>query len=450
VTVPQTIYSSDALVVRVLDPEQSDAAVLITFDSLQPRAGPPRDHGFGETAFARRGLSAVHVLDLKNRWYQTEDMEPALRCVRSFAARFARRTTYGASMGGYGALRHAAALNADLAIAMAPQWGLDPLAPPFDARWADDFHAHPRFQDDMGVRIEALRRAVIAYDPYHRDARHIDEYRRVRPDLDYLELPFTGHFPAGPLLDTGILADVAVQWATTPELDKGDLRRQFRRLRRQSASYWFSLADAASRHGHTTLSLGAIRRADELQPSIDRIAQQANIFADAGAPGEAIAFLVQRIRSASTLRDALLITSTLFHHLRVAGRLPEGADVLAGVLARFPSTPAQARHPDRVEEQRLIGRLQANLMDWPAAIAALRPVLRARPDDLEALRTASGAFMMLGYLPSAIALARRACRLAPFSADYHLHLGALLRSVHDDDAAARHLDRAASLASGRG
>ncbi len=423
--------------------------MLITFDSLQPRAGPPRAHGFGEAGFARRGLSAIHVLDLTNRWYQTPDIEEVLECVRRIAARFERRITYGASMGGYAALRYAAALDADSAIAMAPQWSLNPRAPPFETRWANDFRTHPGFRDDMDERLKGARGAVIAYDPYYRDARHVDQYRRSRPDFDYLALPFTGHFPAGLLLDTGLLADTVMLICDTPKIDVADLRRRFRQERRRSASYWFGLADAASRHGHHKLSLDAVRQADALQPSIDRVAQQANILADAGAPDEAIAFLAQRVRSAPCLADALLITSTLFHHLRISGRLAEAGDALQNALSAFPAPGGrESRDPERIEEQRLLGRLYANLDNWPAAIRALRPVLRVRPDDLEALRTASGAFMMLGYQTAAVTLARRACRLAPLSADYQRHLGHLLNDIGDYAAADQHLSRAGAL-SGR-
>ena len=236
--------------------------------------------------------------------------------------------------------------------------------------------------------------------------------------------------------------------ARSSQLDFPGLRRRFRQERRSSASYWFALADAASRRGHHVLSLHAIQQADALQPSIDRIAQQANILVALGEPNDAIAFLSRRARGAANLRDALLITSTLFHHLHQAGRFEEAGDALRTTLAMFPATTgADMRDPARIEEQRLLGRLYANVQDWPAAIGILRLVLRAAPNDLEALRTASGAFMMLGYLPAAITLARRACRLAPFNADYQLHLGHLLQRVNEVEAA-EHMGRAAALAGG--
>ena len=437
------------VLLRAVDPGLSRDHLLITFSPLQPDLGPPHEYGFGEPTFAKRGLSAVHVIGLSNHWYQTPAMAEALDHVRTLAAPFARRVAYGSSMGAYGALRYAAELGASRVIAISPQWSIDSGRPPHDARWATRLAAIGDFAEDMIERLQDAPEAIVLYDPFDPDAAHVAEYRKVRPDFRYAPLSFSGHFPAGFLTDLGILGDTVAELVASPRPDLDGLKRAIRERRRQSSVFWSGLSGAAERRGHRTLALSAAERASRLQPTVDRVSRQAELHMSAGFVEEALALLRREVMRAPSPRDGLLHLSNLIHYLHQVGRSAEARSELARHEARWPAPDARAeRDPARVDEFMLLGRLYAAVGDWPGVVECMQAVLRTQPDQLEALRTASGALMVLGYLKSALFLARRAAARAPENGEYQLHLGSLLLGVGEAAEAIAPLRRAVALGAG--
>ena len=437
------------VLVREVDPGLSRDHVLITFAPLQPDLGARHEYGFGEPTFARRGMSAIHVIGLSNHWYQTPGMDEALDHVSKLAAPFGRRSAYGSSMGAYGALRYAGRLDVSRVIAISPQWSIDPARPPHDGRWATRLPEAGTFAEDMVERLQGVREAIILYDPFDPDAAHVAQYRKARADFRYAPLSFAGHFPAGFLTDLGILGDTVAELVASPRPDLDALRRAIRDRRRESSVFWSGLSGAAERRGHRALALKAAERASRLQPTVDRVARQAELHMSAGFVDEALVLLRREVIGASAPRDGLLHLSNLIHHLHLVGRSREATVELRRHEARWPVPDAQAeRDPARVDEFMLLGRLYAAVGEWPAAVACMQAVLRVQPDQLEALRTASGAFMVLGYLKSAIFLGRRAAARAPKNGEYQLHLGSLLLSAGRPAEAIEPLRRAVALDAG--
>jgi hypothetical protein len=101
------------------------SSVMICFQYKQPdqRLGLM---GFAEEFCEQYQLDAVFVNCVSNEWYQYADLPEALSAIRSFAAPWERRVTYGSSMGGYAALRFAAAVGAQRSIAIGPQYSPRP------------------------------------------------------------------------------------------------------------------------------------------------------------------------------------------------------------------------------------------------------------------------------------------------------------------------------------
>ncbi len=149
--------------------------LLVTFNDL----GPRRDLAdwWGRALAERLGVEAVGVVARRPHWFPRRDAEGWLPPVQALAiqALAASRPVvlYGNSMGGYAALRYAAALRAQLVLAFTPQFSLDPadLGEP-DQRFGR-FHdpgLHPR----MAIAAADLPPscdAFVVFDPADRDDR---------------------------------------------------------------------------------------------------------------------------------------------------------------------------------------------------------------------------------------------------------------------------------------
>ena len=130
------IYRSADLLVRPRIGYESPFCV-VTFDSFTDRRTLDRE-GFGEAFLASRAVNAIHVLSRDNDWYLLPDIELALDAAAKAAASFDRVSAYGSSMGAYAAIRLGGLAGASTAIALSPQFSIDPRLVPFEDRWDPD------------------------------------------------------------------------------------------------------------------------------------------------------------------------------------------------------------------------------------------------------------------------------------------------------------------------
>ena len=106
-------------------------------------------------------------------------------------------------MGAYAAVRFADAVGATAALALSPQYSVDPAKAPFERRWGQD-QRRLRFLPALDGPIRTGIRPVIAYDPGSTDRLHADLIARDTP-VQRVRLPFAGH-PVGSFLqDAGLL-----------------------------------------------------------------------------------------------------------------------------------------------------------------------------------------------------------------------------------------------------
>ena len=173
--VAEEIYRSADLLVRARTGCDS-AFCVVTFDSFTDRRTLDRE-GFGEAFFASRGVNAIHVLSRDNDWYLLPDIELALAAAAKAAGSFDRVSAYGSSMGAYAAIRLGGLAGATTAIALSPQFSIDPRLVPFEDRWDPDAR---RLDYEIERRLALkgfVASADIFYDPADRDARHVELYR---------------------------------------------------------------------------------------------------------------------------------------------------------------------------------------------------------------------------------------------------------------------------------
>lgn len=229
---------------RLLLSDRGDDHLFVSFDHWEKGR-----RGFApigkRSIFERRGWSHLRVQAARNDWFLNADLLAALAEGARIAGRFARVTTYGFSMGGYAALRCAAALGARRAVAISPQSTPDPRRTPFETRWPRARAAADASLDDLsGLDARGIE-ALAVYDPRIRsDNRHLRVLRRRVRGLRALALPFGGHPATRAIREGGALGAFSELLLTAPHLDVAEALAHHKSARHHSAAYRAAL-DAA-------------------------------------------------------------------------------------------------------------------------------------------------------------------------------------------------------------
>jgi len=236
---------------------------FVTFDSHTRVTSLDRP-GFGEGFLRGEGIAAIHVLSRENRWYQLEEMAAALAAVAEATQRFSKVVTYGSSMGGYAAMRFARACGAQLALAISPQFTIDPRRPPFDRRWRSDAR-RIRFVEPAYAAPDS---AFILFDPDHVLDRAQARQFIAAGNTIAVPVRFGGHPVSGLLAETGTL-QMLVRQVAAGAFDPQSFRRQVHALRRDSAQYYFVLAHRLQ-YRRPEVAAALLRRALAIarQPSV--------------------------------------------------------------------------------------------------------------------------------------------------------------------------------------
>lgn len=205
----ELLFSGDDLVVRGVDCNSD--CIVISFSPLSSRSKiPPLElTGFGESMLRAKGVSHVVVIARSNHWWQTDEMTAALAAIMAWLApRRAGRfiTTYGASMGAYGALLFADRLKATNALALAPQFSIDPKKVPEERRWPTHSQRLTFFDDDLNGSTTGPAAKFILYDPYSEDRQHADLFKG--PSIRKVRVCFASHAVGGFLNSTRELSSV--------------------------------------------------------------------------------------------------------------------------------------------------------------------------------------------------------------------------------------------------
>lgn len=245
------IFRSSELLVRDLRRHVS-ACCVVTFESYTDNRTLDRP-GFGEVFFDANEIDAIHIVPRNNDWYQYPEIDEACRRVRALTASYPHVVAYGQSMGGYGAIRLGGRVGAQVALAISPQFSIDPTVAPFEVRWVGDA-GRLDFAVERRSGHDFVAKAYIAYDPHDLDARHVELYRPHTEIID-IRLPNGGHPASGFMVDTGILQQ-AVLDLCRGTIDVPTLRTQARQARHGSPILYANLA-ARCRHVPRRVRLSA-------------------------------------------------------------------------------------------------------------------------------------------------------------------------------------------------
>lgn len=193
----------------------SSGTVIVTFFTYATKesslVGAP---GFGSKLFADLGMPALHFVNRQNHWWQVPDLLEVLDAGYREIAGAKRRIGYGASMGGYAALRFSSYLGFDETLCFSPQFSIDGRRVPWEKRWRMQAEKLDFSMESMTVSRCAIHH--IAFDPRTRDRRHVEAIVRKNPGahFDLHPLECGGHFVIGELQSTGILRPIIVSMRT--------------------------------------------------------------------------------------------------------------------------------------------------------------------------------------------------------------------------------------------
>ena len=240
---PERVFDGDRLR-AVLHQGRSDR-LIVTFDYRRDgRDGfSPDDHS---TGFARQGFSQLSIKARTNDWFVNEETPLLEAALARVAVGHARVQALGFSMGGYGALRLARALNLAQAVVVSPQ--LSPLAP-WDARYREEVGSWDPALGDLAAQAVPRLRGLLAFDPFvPEDLSHARAILRLFPALRPVRLAFGGHPAIRTLRGAGgmrVVQEEAGRQGARAEA----IRDAHRAARAGSRGWWLRLAARAeARH----------------------------------------------------------------------------------------------------------------------------------------------------------------------------------------------------------
>ena len=224
--------------------------VVVSFpDRIHPLG--PNHAGWGEGFLTKRGISGIYIALTDANWFQCPDFFEAMRACRDFLGPDVQITSYGSSMGGYGAILAAKTLKASLCVALSPQFSIDPKVVPFERRYLDYAKVTGPFLHDVTAEVDQSCDYVIAYDPLHgRDRRHVSILSQC---FHCVELPVYcgGHGILNLLKQADGLNSVAD--LLVGKARAGDIRHHIRGNRRTFYRYLKKMGQRAKERGHEDL-----------------------------------------------------------------------------------------------------------------------------------------------------------------------------------------------------
>ncbi len=180
--------------VEVIFFKGSSDYLLITFAPLNAYA----DGSFfwGKGLAVRQNISTLGFVAKRGNWYPMASMCRAIEAASEVVANFSKIITYGASMGGYAALKYSKALGANKVIAMAPQYSIEPaVMENFDDRFLK--HFVPNWNDNMAIRREDVCGiSYVFYDPiFEEDRKNVDLIENAGCEIVRMKVFYVNHFP---------------------------------------------------------------------------------------------------------------------------------------------------------------------------------------------------------------------------------------------------------------
>lgn len=231
-----SVFSGRDLVVRYR-PVDGSANAVVTFTHRS--SGDRNRKGYGEDFFVKTGISAVHFVSSANHWWQTGEMLGAIHAVNNLglSSRYENLVTYGASMGGHGALLFSGMLNANRALAFSPQFAVGGRNAAWKETWnIDGIKELYRFEDLYSTKTDIL----VLLDLHETfDVRHLRAFREVRK-VRTVNVPLSRHDIGGAMVQMGLLSSFVRDFVAGNE-NLSSLAKSIKTRKRTSLFYLSAL-----------------------------------------------------------------------------------------------------------------------------------------------------------------------------------------------------------------
>lgn len=224
----RVLFEDDNVLAVLLEGGEADA-IVVSFASMSVR---PNGLSFwGDKMFMNLGYSAIGLVAKASNWYPRDSMLAAAEKARSVICGYNHVLLYGASMGGYGALKYGEAFSATHALVFSPQLSINPEELAFEERFKH--YIVENHHRDMIVRSKDLAPVVFAFfDPCHKvDRNHVDILLQIKPDASAIHCRRTGHFGIRLFTTTEKMRHL-LQWCLSSDVETA--RRAAVRLSRES------------------------------------------------------------------------------------------------------------------------------------------------------------------------------------------------------------------------
>ncbi len=317
----------------------SNACCFVTFDSYTDHRGLDRT-GFAEQFLGEHRIDAIHIITSENDWYQYADMLDVFARICELTAGYDKVVAYGSSMGGYAAIRFGRLVGAKLALALSPQFSIDPLRVPFENRWNDSTRIMFRHEANPPPFVDT---AIILYDKNDLDARHVDLFRPHTKVID-VGLLNCGHPCSGFLVELDLLQKSVMEVARGT-FDAAMLEREGRRRRKEAGQFYLTLC-RRSRNPRRRLEL-AERAVLHGTANISYLANLATISAAAGSFTVAMDALD---RCAEIAPAHPVVRYHRSDVLEMAGDLPGAIAALEDVPPEFVKNGGHAARLERLKD----------------------------------------------------------------------------------------------------
>lgn len=327
-SVREKLHRNDQAGLYGLNLDRVEQPLLICFSSWSERPSIEAE-GFAEVFCKKYGYRSLFVVPATNDWYQSRGSEKAVSVAANLASEASRVIVYGSSMGGYGALNYAAALGADVALAVIPQYSIDGKKVPFEKRWRQDAAAIAFRRDPISASSTSGCRAYVVYDPFFEPDRKHAELIQDSGAAELVKLPFIGHSgPGGSVLGQGLRA--AFEQRDVPAA----LRGTYRRIKKSTAYYYLQLARLPKNLASSD-RLKLLARASELAPRDGKIdVATAQELIKSRNWQAAVAYLSEAVQRRPTLS---LLWSYLASALGHQKLLPEAIDAANRAIFLVPT-----------------------------------------------------------------------------------------------------------------
>lgn len=241
--------------------EPNEGPIAVTF----PHAGGPtmnRNVAFGEMFLKTKAIDAYHLLNAEVDWFQHPEFWDAINAIHMDAPAGREIVTYGASMGGHGALLASTRLAASRVLAVVPQYSIDRGVVPFEKRWKNDAARIGKFIHDIDAEIDPDCQIITLHDPRNTDQRQMDLFTPTS-NWSMLKLPYAGHTPLMGLQQARMLSAFVTN-VVHGTFDLKEWNPKLLKARRDSTSYWRVIATHAVRLNRVAFAEYAIGRMIDL------------------------------------------------------------------------------------------------------------------------------------------------------------------------------------------